>query len=60
MTVRRPEKYGGNKTYECYEDLAVALESGELHPADAKETVAGYLDELISPGREKLRELSSE
>lgn len=60
VTVRRPEKYGGNKTYERYEDLAVALDSGELHPADAKETVAGYLDELIAPGREQLRELTSE
>lgn len=58
--MRRPEKYGGNKTYERYEDLAVALDSGELHPADAKETVAGYLDELIAPGREQLRELTSE
>lgn len=60
VTVRRPEKYGGNQTYERYEDLAAALEAGELHPADAKETVAGYLDELIAPGREKLCELTSE
>ncbi|WP_255169810.1 tyrosine--tRNA ligase [Natrononativus amylolyticus] len=57
ITVERPEKYGGDLTYESYETLAADLESGELHPADAKGTLASYLDELIAPGREKLREL---
>ncbi|RQH01980.1 tyrosine--tRNA ligase [Natrarchaeobius oligotrophus] len=59
ITVERPEKYGGDLTYEAYEALAADLESGELHPADAKGTLASYLDELIAPGREKLRELRS-
>ncbi|NUC71157.1 tyrosine--tRNA ligase [Haloterrigena sp. SYSU A558-1] len=57
IVVERPEKYGGDLTYETYESLAADLESGELHPADAKGTLASYLDELIAPGREKLREL---
>ncbi|MCU4925661.1 tyrosine--tRNA ligase [Halobacteria archaeon AArc-dxtr1] len=57
VVVERPEKYGGDLTYEVYEDLAADLESGELHPADAKGTLATYLDELIAPGREALREL---
>ncbi|WP_339102882.1 tyrosine--tRNA ligase [Haloterrigena salinisoli] len=57
IVVERPEKYGGDLTYEAYESLAADLESGELHPADAKGTLASYLDELIAPGREKLREL---
>ncbi|MDG5758954.1 tyrosine--tRNA ligase [Natronococcus sp. A-GB1] len=59
IVVDRPEKYGGDLTYEAYESLAADLESGELHPADAKGTLASYLDELIAPGREKLRELRS-
>ncbi|MWV40467.1 tyrosine--tRNA ligase [Natrialba sp. INN-245] len=59
IIVERPEKYGGDLTYEEYEALAADLESGELHPADAKGTLASYLDELIAPGREKLRELRS-
>ena len=59
VAVERPEKYGGDLTYEAYEDLAADLESGELHPADAKGTLAASLDELIAPGREKLRELRS-
>ncbi|APX96683.1 tyrosine--tRNA ligase [Natronorubrum daqingense] len=57
VVVERPEKYGGNLTYEDYETLAADLESGELHPADAKGTLATSLDELIAPGRAKLREL---
>ena len=57
VLVERPEKYGGDLTYETYEDLAADLESGELHPADAKGTLATYLDELIAPGREKLLEI---
>ncbi|USZ73189.1 tyrosine--tRNA ligase [Natronosalvus halobius] len=57
VVVERPEKYGGDLEYGSYEDLASDLESGELHPADAKGTLASYLDELIAPGREKLREL---
>ena len=57
VVVERPEKYGGDLTYGEYDALAADLESGELHPADAKSTLATYLDELIAPGREKLREL---
>ncbi|WP_227130832.1 tyrosine--tRNA ligase [Halorubellus salinus] len=57
VVVERPEEYGGDLTYEDYESLADDLDSGELHPADAKGTLASYLDELIAPGRERLQEL---
>jgi tyrosyl-tRNA synthetase len=60
VTVERPEQYGGHVTYESSEKLAAALESGELHPQDAKQTLAAYLDELIEPGRACLRELRGE
>jgi tyrosyl-tRNA synthetase len=60
VTVERPDEYGGDVTYDSYEDLATALESGDLHPLDAKETLAAYLDDLIAPGRERLRELRTE
>ncbi|WP_458185778.1 tyrosine--tRNA ligase [Haladaptatus sp. NG-WS-4] len=56
VVVERPEKYGGNLEYDDYESLAVDLESGELHPADAKGALATYLDELIEPGRKKIRQ----
>jgi tyrosyl-tRNA synthetase len=60
VTVERPEKYGGDLVYDAYDDLAADLDSGELHPQDAKNTLASYLDELIAPGREKLRELRAD
>ncbi|WP_311170361.1 tyrosine--tRNA ligase [Halobellus ordinarius] len=55
VVVERPEKYGGDLSYEGYADLEADLESGELHPADAKGALATYLNELIAPGREKIR-----
>jgi len=56
VVVERPEQYGGDLSYGEYEALAADLESGELHPADAKAALADYLDRLIAPGREKVRE----
>ena len=54
VMVERPEKYGGDLAYASYAELAADLESGDLHPADAKGALATYLDELIAPGRELL------
>ncbi|QGX95789.1 tyrosine--tRNA ligase [Haloplanus rallus] len=60
VVVERPDEYGGDLTYGDYESLAADLESGELHPADAKGALATYLDELIAPGRAKLRDAASD
>jgi tyrosyl-tRNA synthetase len=60
VTVERPEKYGGDLVYDSYDALEADLESGELHPQDAKNTLASYLDELVAPGRAKLRELRAD
>ncbi|MFC7044243.1 tyrosine--tRNA ligase [Halobacteriaceae archaeon GCM10025711] len=60
VVVERPEEYGGDLTYDDYETLAADLESGELHPADAKGALADYLDRLVADGRDRLRELSAE
>ena len=54
VVVERPADYGGDLTYAGYEPLATDLESGELHPADAKGALADALDRLIAPGRERL------
>jgi tyrosyl-tRNA synthetase len=56
VVVERPDEYGGDVTYDDYDDLADALESGDLHPADAKGALADYLDRLIEPGRRQLAE----
>lgn len=57
--IERPDQYGGDVTYAPYEELATALDNGNLHPADAKSALAEYLDELIAPGRAKLRSLDA-
>ncbi len=54
IVVERPEEYGGDLEYDGYDALEADLESGELHPADAKGALAEYLDRLIAPGREQL------
>jgi tyrosyl-tRNA synthetase len=55
VVVERPDQYGGDVTFGTYESLASALESGELHPQDAKGALADYLDRLVEPGRAELR-----
>jgi tyrosyl-tRNA synthetase len=60
VVVERPAEYGGDLTYTDYESLAADLESGELHPADAKGALATYLDDLIAPGRAKLRDAGAD
>lgn len=56
VRVERPEKYGGDVSFSGYGGFAEAVEAGELHPADAKAALVEYLDRLIEPGRQQLRE----
>ena len=55
VTVERPDKYGGNLEYDSYTALEADMESGELHPMDAKGALADALDRLIEPGRKQLK-----
>jgi tyrosyl-tRNA synthetase len=52
LTVSRPSKYGGPKTFNSYEDLEKAYVKGDLHPLDLKKGVADALTEILSPVRE--------
>lgn len=54
FVVERPEKFGGNMTFNTYEEIEEAYKKGgdSLHPMDLKNAVAGYIDELIRPVRE--------
>ncbi|ESS02880.1 MAG: tyrosyl-tRNA synthetase [uncultured archaeon A07HR67] len=54
VVVERPKEYGGDLAYDAYDPLEADLEDGALHPADAKEALAEYLDRLVEPGREQL------
>src|SRR3989338_4656724 len=50
--IERPEKFGGNASYENYEEVEKDFVNGKIHPADLKNSVAGYLDKIIAPYRD--------
>ena len=54
LSVERPEKFGGNVTYEDFSQLENDFSNRKLHPSDLKQSVASYLIKIISPIREKL------
>ncbi|MHA1976212.1 MAG: tyrosine--tRNA ligase [Candidatus Hodarchaeales archaeon] len=63
MKIERPKKFGGDLEFNSYTELEQAYVNKDLHPADLKNGVAYYLNELIEPVRNafenntKLREL---
>ena len=56
FTVERPEEYGGNLTYESYNELEEDFVSEELHPQDLKQAVGKSLADILTPVREKFEE----
>lgn len=56
LEIERPEKYGGDVSYESIEELEEDFESGDLHPQDLKNAVADELVERLEPVREKFKE----
>ncbi len=51
MTIKRPEKFGGNLKIKSYHELHKLYSDGKLHPADLKNAVAEELEKIISPIR---------
>jgi len=51
IEIKRDEKYGGNLEYDSCEKLEKDFESGKLHPADLKNSIADYLEKIIAPIR---------
>ena len=49
--INRSEKFGGPLTYTSYEDLVLAFEKKDLHPADLKLGVIDYINALLEPIR---------
>lgn len=54
ITIKRPAKFGGDMTYQNYEELEAAFVSGAMHPQDAKKACAAYMVEILRPVREKM------
>ena len=51
LEVKRSEKFGGNKTYESYEELTKDFKDKKLHPMDLKSAMADKLVEILEPAR---------
>lgn len=56
FVVERPEKFGGTLTFKSYRELETTFAQKQLHPADLKQAVAGYLDQLLQPVRRHFEE----
>lgn len=52
MDIERPEKYGGNVSYDSYEALTEAYFSGALGPVDLKAGVADGINRVLAPVNE--------
>lgn len=52
VEIKRKEEWGGDVSYETYEELAEAIGEKQLHPMDLKAFVAESIIELLAPVRE--------
>jgi tyrosyl-tRNA synthetase len=52
VSVRRPEKFGGDREFDSYSALHDAYQKGEIHPLDLKKTLGIYLAEILAPVRD--------
>jgi tyrosyl-tRNA synthetase len=52
IDIKRPEKFGGNVSYDSYEKLEKDFADKKLHPMDLKAAVIILLNELVRPVRE--------
>jgi tyrosyl-tRNA synthetase len=52
VVVRRPAKFGGDRTFTRYAEMEEAYRKGEIHPLDLKKTVARYLSDVLACVRE--------
>jgi tyrosyl-tRNA synthetase len=54
ITIERPEKFGGNVSYDNFENLESDFAQKKLHPTDLKQVVGQSLVKIVSPVRDKL------
>ncbi len=52
LEIKRPEKFGGNKTYSSYEELEKDFAEKKLHPMDLKASMILKINEILAPARE--------
>lgn len=49
LTVERPEKFGGDVSFNNYEELEKTFVEGNLHPLDLKKVIATELAKIFEP-----------
>ncbi len=52
ITMKRPEKFGGDRTFLDYKELESSYGRGEVHPLDLKKSCGVSLVEILEPVRE--------
>ena len=55
IIIRRPEKFGGDRSFAGYAELEVAYAGGGIHPLDLKKACGDCLAEILAPVREYIR-----
>lgn len=55
VTLKRPEKFGGDRTFTSYLELELSYGKGEVHPLDLKKSCGESLVEILEPVREYIR-----
>lgn len=55
VTIKRPEKFGGDRTFASYAVLEEAYKGKAIHPADLKKACGECLAEVLAPVREHIR-----
>ena len=53
--IKRDEKYGGNLSFNSYEELEKVYLKKEIHPLDLKNSVSEYLIKIIGPIRKQFK-----
>lgn len=56
FVIERPEKWGGNLSYDSYEQMELAFANKELHPMDLKQGVAKEINNLLNPIRKAMED----
>jgi tyrosyl-tRNA synthetase len=50
--ITRPEKFGGNISFNSYEELEEAFVEKKVHPLDLKNATAKYINQFLEPVRQ--------
>jgi tyrosyl-tRNA synthetase len=55
ITIKRPAKFGGDRTFTSYQDLEASYGTGDVHPLDLKKSCGECLVEIFAPVRDYIK-----